>query len=77
MLLSVSSYPDTDPRPNMLGRAFLPTRPAPFSTLGTPEIILGSRIRVWSNFAGMRTMILRYSPLKLPVGLGTAALRHK
>jgi hypothetical protein len=61
----------------MLGTAFLPTLPDPFSIRGTPWITRGSRIKVWSSFAGIRQITLLYSPLKFPVGVGTEALRHK
>lgn len=60
----------------MLGTAFLPSFPVPFSTRGTPRITRGSLMRPWSSLAGIRQITLRYSPLKVPVGLGTAALRH-
>jgi hypothetical protein len=62
--------------PSMLGTAFLPTFPVPFSTRGTPWITRGSLIRLWSSLAGIRQITLLYSPLKFPDGLGTAALRH-
>jgi hypothetical protein len=62
---------------SMLGTAFLPTLPAPFSIRGTPWITRGSLIKPWSSFAGIRQITLLYSPLKFPVGVGTAALRHK
>jgi len=61
----------------MLGTAFLPTLPGPFSMRGTPWITRGSLIKLWSSFAGIRQITLLYSPLKFPVGVGTAALRHK
>jgi hypothetical protein len=64
-------------KPSILGTAFLPTLPEPFSTRGTPWITRGSLIKFWSSFAGIRQITLLYSPLKFPVGVGTAALRHK
>lgn len=64
--------------PNILGTAFLPKLFPPFIvTLGTPATTLGSLINSLSSLAGILQITLLYSPLKLPLGLGTAALLHK
>ena len=61
----------------MLGTCFLATPLAPrCSILGTPWMARGSRMRDRSRRAGMRVMTVLYSPGKLPLGMGTEAVRQ-